>query len=601
MATNLIRDVYDYLEYFDEYKTRAYIALTSDNFLELSEERAALYASAIRTLTADSTDLHKVNVVEALEKLSIDGEDTLIRKSRGEDFSLSVTIPNDVELVGFIQAYEMTLGEPISGVVNINNSAGLREFNIPIEDLDLPANEVERIQIVRVEDAPSNTLLKEFYMVVLPNIDYDELDYTGRFANLSVDITADRIVELKNFDTVLSQKQFPPAEFDVLLDTQFEVQYDVPQHQVIEDEDGNVQFVGDFYAYLTAKLNETIQNVDSSITSLTTQISVASGSIESLVSAQTQLENDQITLETSVTQTASSITSLASRVTETEAGITSNASAITQLSDGISAEVASIQALQDLILSNEARLDINDGLIATNVTSIAAANGNISTLTTSVNQNATSITSVVNAQNLINGRLDTAESSITQLIDDIQLKVESGDVRTSLNVNLDGITMDADVVRSDTYSPDTSGWGIHADDHPTRPGLAEFNNLKARGQFVTTTVGTIDDEDTTFTTTVGSGILSLSNVQVANTDIRDDLNMDAGGLSGIRNAGDAYFQLNYERVYVYNDITGVTAYLGTLGLLSEHASVRFPNLPTTDPNVVGQIWNDTGTLKVSAG
>lgn len=29
--------------------------------------------------------------------------------------------------------------------------------------------------------------------------------------------------------------------------------------------------------------------------------------------------------------------------------------------------------------------------------------------------------------------------------------------------------------------------------------------------------------------------------------------------------------------------------------------ISFPNLPTSDPAVAGDLWNDAGTLKVSAG
>jgi len=29
--------------------------------------------------------------------------------------------------------------------------------------------------------------------------------------------------------------------------------------------------------------------------------------------------------------------------------------------------------------------------------------------------------------------------------------------------------------------------------------------------------------------------------------------------------------------------------------------VTLPNLPTSDPNNYGQVWNDSGTLKISAG
>jgi hypothetical protein len=35
--------------------------------------------------------------------------------------------------------------------------------------------------------------------------------------------------------------------------------------------------------------------------------------------------------------------------------------------------------------------------------------------------------------------------------------------------------------------------------------------------------------------------------------------------------------------------------------LTASGIVKFTGLPTSDPAVAGQLWNDTGTLKVSAG
>lgn len=36
-------------------------------------------------------------------------------------------------------------------------------------------------------------------------------------------------------------------------------------------------------------------------------------------------------------------------------------------------------------------------------------------------------------------------------------------------------------------------------------------------------------------------------------------------------------------------------------VLGENGNVFVPNLPTSDPLVAGQLWNDAGTLKVSSG
>ena len=41
--------------------------------------------------------------------------------------------------------------------------------------------------------------------------------------------------------------------------------------------------------------------------------------------------------------------------------------------------------------------------------------------------------------------------------------------------------------------------------------------------------------------------------------------------------------------------------LTTLVVSSADTTVKFVGLPTSDPEVVGQLWSDEGTLKVSAG
>jgi len=41
--------------------------------------------------------------------------------------------------------------------------------------------------------------------------------------------------------------------------------------------------------------------------------------------------------------------------------------------------------------------------------------------------------------------------------------------------------------------------------------------------------------------------------------------------------------------------------LTTLVVSSADTTVKFVGLPTSDPETVGQLWSDEGTLKVSAG
>ena len=40
---------------------------------------------------------------------------------------------------------------------------------------------------------------------------------------------------------------------------------------------------------------------------------------------------------------------------------------------------------------------------------------------------------------------------------------------------------------------------------------------------------------------------------------------------------------------------------GTGAVASTPTKIMMANLPTSDPSVAGQLWNDSGTLKVSAG
>ena len=55
---------------------------------------------------------------------------------------------------------------------------------------------------------------------------------------------------------------------------------------------------------------------------------------------------------------------------------------------------------------------------------------------------------------------------------------------------------------------------------------------------------------------------------------------------------------------VTGNVTGAVAAttLTASGVTSlSNASISMANLPTSDPTVAGRLWNDSGTLKVSAG
>lgn len=52
---------------------------------------------------------------------------------------------------------------------------------------------------------------------------------------------------------------------------------------------------------------------------------------------------------------------------------------------------------------------------------------------------------------------------------------------------------------------------------------------------------------------------------------------------------------------VTGNVTGGVSGAVAATTLSASGAVTLSALPTTDPAVAGQLWNDTGTVKVSAG
>ena len=53
---------------------------------------------------------------------------------------------------------------------------------------------------------------------------------------------------------------------------------------------------------------------------------------------------------------------------------------------------------------------------------------------------------------------------------------------------------------------------------------------------------------------------------------------------------------------IAGNISGSNSSTGSIGSLKvSGASIDFTNLPTSDPSIAGRLWNDSGTLKISAG
>lgn len=82
----------------------------------------------------------------------------------------------------------------------------------------------------------------------------------------------------------------------------------------------------------------------------------------------------------------------------------------------------------------------------------------------------------------------------------------------------------------------------------------------------------------------------------------DELVVDAGGKvtlkpgSTFENAGDFFASVTFDANYFTVSNGEVTIKTEVAALLTV-----IDNIPTADPEVTGQVWNDSGVLKVSAG
>ena len=66
----------------------------------------------------------------------------------------------------------------------------------------------------------------------------------------------------------------------------------------------------------------------------------------------------------------------------------------------------------------------------------------------------------------------------------------------------------------------------------------------------------------------------------------------------VNNSGEAGIDFRVESDTIQNALKVDS---GTNTLSSECVIIKFTALPTSDPTNAGQLWNDSGTLKVSAG
>ena len=127
--------------------------------------------------------------------------------------------------------------------------------------------------------------------------------------------------------------------------------------------------------------------------------------------------------------------------------------------------------------------------------------------------------------------------------------------------------------------------------------------LKAGGQVG---IGSVGSPDTQLHIKSASSVITLQRTNDANTpgldfqnsngNVKAELRMD--GSSGTTN--EIFFQTYSssmgERFRVTHTGAKVTGHFQATG-----AQIDFTALPTSDPSVAGRLWNDSGTVKISAG
>lgn len=97
----------------------------------------------------------------------------------------------------------------------------------------------------------------------------------------------------------------------------------------------------------------------------------------------------------------------------------------------------------------------------------------------------------------------------------------------------------------------------------------------------------------------GAYAIDVNNSSVTNGginyEIGEQLTVPCSSLGGT--TGNVVFTLSAGSVNIARSIISVTP----LHINLNSTSINLTNLPTTDPTVQGQLWNDSGSLKISAG
>lgn len=193
------------------------------------------------------------------------------------------------------------------------------------------------------------------------------------------------------------------------------------------------------------ELSDEITGVKQDITGLTSTVNDNAGNITQLQQRATDIEttvaDNKESLSSQIQQNASSISSVVANLNSTDVANSPYKSITTlkQTTDSISSTVASNKSDTDTAISQVSqKADSISSTVSANKTAQDDVN---SSLTSKIQQNADSITSVVT--NLSDpAKAKENYSAISQMQDDINLRVEKGDVISQINLDKTGATID---------------------------------------------------------------------------------------------------------------------------------------------------------------
>lgn len=213
---------------------------------------------------------------------------------------------------------------------------------------------------------------------------------------------------------------------------------------------------------LIAALQTQVNDLETELAQVSSQVIAIGGDTAGLVTAVSQLQTDMTEVQGGVIANASSITALQASLTDTINDVATNASAINTLETEVSVIGDNYTSLASDVTALSAKVTGLEG-------DVDAAGSAISALTTQVNANSTSISVLSTSVTALNSRVTDAEDGVeananalseltTQVEENTAGLVIEAEQRTELQASLSG---SGNQLPNTNFEAGTSGWTIN--------------------------------------------------------------------------------------------------------------------------------------------